>query len=96
MQKSFTQRLCVALGTCLLIWSAWFTPAALAVNNPELLPNEETPVVDLANFLPNGQEATLIEDLEQFEADTGWKLRVLTQYDRTPGSDCRLQCAPDR
>ena len=85
MQKSFTQRLLVALGTCLLVCATWFTPAAEAVNNPELLPNKETPVVDLANFLPNGQEATLIEDLEQFEAETGWKLRVLTQYDQTPG-----------
>ena len=85
MQKSFMQRLFVALGTCLLVCATWFSPTALAVNNPELLPNEETPVVDLANFLPNGQEATLIQDLDQFEADTGWKLRVLTQYDRTPG-----------
>ncbi|WP_144868347.1 TPM domain-containing protein [Hyella patelloides] len=79
------QRLLVTLGTCLLICATWFTPTALAVNNPELLPNEETPVVDLANFLPNGQETNLIKDLEQFEVDTGWKLRVLTQYDRTPG-----------
>ncbi|NEO03313.1 MAG: TPM domain-containing protein, partial [Moorea sp. SIO3I7] len=27
----------------------------------------------------------LVEDLESFEEETGWKLRVLTQYDRTPG-----------
>ncbi|MFM7575360.1 MAG: TPM domain-containing protein, partial [Microcystaceae cyanobacterium] len=56
-----------------------------AVNNPELLPDQVTPVVDLANFLPQTQEAALIQDLEQFEAETGWKLRVLTQYDRSPG-----------
>ena len=79
------QRLLVAFGICAIAFAAWFTPAALAVNNPELLPNKETPVVDLANFLPNGQEAALIEDLDRFETDTGWKLRVLTQYDRTPG-----------
>ena len=69
----------------LLISTSFFVPSALAVNNPELLPNQETPVVDLANFLPNGQEANLIDDLNQFEVDTGWKLRVLTQYDRSPG-----------
>lgn len=85
MQKSFMRPLQVALGICLITCATWFTPPALAVNNPELLPNEETPVVDLANFLPNGQETNLIDDLEQFEADTGWKLRVLTQYDQTPG-----------
>jgi TPM domain len=85
MQKSFTRSLLVALGICLITCATCFTPPALAVNNPELLPNEETPVVDLANFLPNGQETNLIDDLEQFEADTGWKLRVLTQYDQTPG-----------
>ena len=27
----------------------------------------------------------LVERLESFEAETGWKLRVLTQFDRTPG-----------
>ncbi len=85
MQKSLAQRLLLALGTCLLVCVTWFTPPALAVNNPELLPDEEIPVVDLANFLPSRQETSLVEDLEQFEADTGWKLRVLTQYERTPG-----------
>jgi energy-converting hydrogenase Eha subunit A len=65
----------------------WWGPAspAQAVNNPELLPEEKTPVVDLANFLPEIQEAQLIDDLNSFEVETGWKLRVLTQYDRSPG-----------
>jgi hypothetical protein len=86
MTKSFRQRLLVALGTCILILSTWaIALPAHAVNNPELLPDIETPVVDLANFLPNLQEQSLIEDLNKFELDTGWKMRVLTQYDRTPG-----------
>jgi len=79
------KRFFLAATISLLISTFCFVPNALAVNNPELLPNQETPVVDLANFLPNGQEANLIEDLNQFEVDTGWKLRVLTQYDRSPG-----------
>lgn len=70
-----------------LVIGCWFsvTLPAQAVNNPELLPAETTPVVDLANFIPDQQEEGLIEEINQFEADTGWKLRVLTQYDRSPG-----------
>jgi hypothetical protein len=60
-------------------------PPAWAVNNPELLPEKVTPVVDLANFLPDIQENSLIKDIKDFEQETGWKLRVLTQYDRSPG-----------
>ena len=59
--------------------------AARAYDNPELLPNTPTPVVDLAKTLTDIQEENLVKQLEKFEADTGWKLRVLTQYDRTPG-----------
>jgi energy-converting hydrogenase Eha subunit A len=85
MHDNLARRLSVALGTCLLILLVAFTPAAWAVNNPELLPDIETPVVDLANFLPTLQEESLINNIKQFETDTGWKMRVLTQYDRTPG-----------
>ena len=57
----------------------------MAYNNPELLPASPTPVIDLAKTLTDIQEQRLATELEQFEAETGWKLRVLTQYDRTPG-----------
>ncbi len=60
--------------------------AAQAFNNPELLPQPPTPVVDLGKSLTSTQEQSLTRQIEQFEADTGWKLRVLTQFDRTPGS----------
>ncbi len=85
MHNRLARRLLVVLGTCLLIVLVCFTPAAWAVNNPELLPDTETPVVDLANFLPALQEESLVENLKNFETETGWKMRVLTQYDRTPG-----------
>jgi energy-converting hydrogenase Eha subunit A len=66
--------------------SVWaIAPAAQAFDNPDLLPNTQTPIIDLANFLPTLQEEELVKDLETFETETGWKLRVLTQYDRTPG-----------
>ena len=85
MGNKFTRRFLVALGTCLLFLTTCLTSPALAVNNPELLPDKETPVVDLANFIPQSQEDSLIKNLESFEAQTGWKMRVLTQYDRSPG-----------
>jgi len=67
--------------------TAWLAQptAAQAYNDPSLLPQEETPIIDLANFLPKLQEQSLIEEIENFEAETGWKLRILTQYDQTPG-----------
>ncbi len=78
--------LSVCLAT-LVALSAWFiaAPAAQAFDNPDLLPAVDTPIIDLANFLPSVQEETLANELEQFEQETGWKLRVLTQYDQTPG-----------
>ena len=85
MPNSLMQRFVVALGICLFILSTWFAPAAWAVNNPELLPDKVTPVVDLANFLPDLQEQSLINNLNEFENETGWKMRVLTQYERSPG-----------
>jgi hypothetical protein len=82
----FPKRLLVSLAAFFLAFSVWaIAPVAQAYDNPDLLPNTQTPVIDLANFLPALQEEALIKDLETFEAETGWKLRVLTQYDRTPG-----------
>jgi len=86
MQNFFPKRLLLSLVAFCLAFSVWMiAPAAYAYDNPELLPDVQTPVIDLANFLPTLQEETLAKDLTNFEAETGWKLRVLTQYDRTPG-----------
>ena len=86
MQHLFPKRLLVSLAALFLAISVWaIAPAAQAFDNPDLLPETQTPVIDLANFLPSLQEEALIKDLESFETETGWKLRVLTQYDRTPG-----------
>lgn len=70
---------CIALTTVLT------APAAYAYDNPELLPDEPTMVIDLAKILTTSQEEYLNEHLPEFEAETGWKLRVLTQFDQTPG-----------
>ena len=88
----FSQKCLVNLFGCLLAFSVWLNPiglfassAAHAFNNPDLLPKTDTAVIDLAKFLNSDQEATLAEDLAQFQQTTGWKLKVLTQFDRTPG-----------
>ncbi|HYW19804.1 MAG TPA: TPM domain-containing protein [Nodularia sp. (in: cyanobacteria)] len=87
MQSCFWRRTLVAIAVFFLAGSMWVmhSPPALAYDNPDLLPNFQTPVIDLAKTLSDIQESELVTDLEQFEGQTGWKLRVLTQYDRTPG-----------
>ena len=87
MQSCFWRRTLVSIAVFFLAGSMWvmYSPPALAYDNPDLLPNFQTPVIDLAKALTDIQESELVTDLEQFEGETGWKLRVLTQYDRTPG-----------
>ena len=70
--------------------SAWsIAPSAQAFDNPDLLPKEQTPIIDLAKTFTPVQEANLVKEIDAFEAETGWKLRILTQYDRTPGRAVR-------
>lgn len=86
MKQSFPQRLLVSIAALFAALSFWaIAPAAQAYDNPDLLPDHQTPVIDLAQSLTENQEKALIKNLEDFEAQTGYKLRVLTQYDRTPG-----------
>ena len=54
-------------------------------DNPELLPEETTPIIDLARTLSNRQKETLEQSLNEYEAKTGWKIRVLSQFESTPG-----------
>ncbi|MBF2027172.1 MAG: TPM domain-containing protein [Oscillatoriales cyanobacterium C42_A2020_001] len=89
---SFSKKWFIFSAAFLLSLLTWLNPAsgfsssAYAFNNPDLLPLEQTNVIDLAKFLTSEQEATLASDLAAFEQETGWKLRVLTQFDRTPGT----------
>ncbi|WP_414542349.1 TPM domain-containing protein [Nostoc sp. CCY0012] len=87
MQSCFWRRIFVSIAVFILAGSIWVmhSPQALAYDNPDLLPDFQTPVIDLAKSLTDIQEEQLATDLKQFEGETGWKLRVLTQYDRTPG-----------
>ncbi len=87
MQRSFLRRILITFTAFFCACSIWASnpSTAYAYDNPDLLPQQQTPVVDLAKSLTSVQEENLVKSLEKFEADTGWKLRVLTQYDRTPG-----------
>ncbi len=86
MKHFLPSRFLVSIATLLLALSVWaIAPAAWAYDNPELLPAVQTPIIDLAKILTPIQEENLAKELDQFETETGWKLRVLTQYDRTPG-----------
>jgi hypothetical protein len=73
-----------ALLSLVLLLGVWVAPAR-AYDNPDLLPDHPTPVIDLAKILTDPQRSALEAELEDFERVSGWKLRVLTQYDRTPG-----------
>ena len=68
-----------------ILISLFLCGSVYAYDNPDLLPTELTPVIDLARALSNQQRTRLEESLNEYEKDTGWKIRVLSQYERTPG-----------
>jgi len=75
----------LGLALALILLLAPLAGPAWAYDNPDLLPDHDTAVIDLAKLLTDGQRQALEEELREFEDTSGWKLRVLTQYDRTPG-----------
>lgn len=81
-RRSWQWIMAVVIGIC--CWSLSAAPA-VAYNNPDLLPDEPTFIIDLAKSLSTSQTDDLNEHLQAFEEESGWKLRVLTQYDQTPG-----------
>lgn len=87
MEQGFWRRILVFVTALWIGVSVWVThpPSAYAYENPDVLPDVVTPVVDLAKTFTDIQESKLVQELNDFEQKTGWKLRVLTQYDRTPG-----------
>ncbi|MFO7628676.1 MAG: TPM domain-containing protein [Prochlorococcaceae cyanobacterium] len=73
------------LAALLLLLLGGLQQPAFAYDNPDLLPDHPTPVIDLAKILTDSQLSSLEGQLNEIEKRSGWKLRVLTQYDRTPG-----------
>ncbi len=68
----------------ILITLVLATPS-FAADNSDLLPDHQTPIIDLAKSLSNEQRAQLETSLYEYEKNTGWKIKVLTQYEKTPG-----------
>mmetsp|Transcript_36343 Transcript_36343/g.58765 ORF Transcript_36343/g.58765 Transcript_36343/m.58765 type:complete len:292 (-) Transcript_36343:82-957(-) len=59
---------------------------AFAVNRPDLLPSSPTPVIDLAKIFPKGELKAVEDDLNDFEQETGWRIRIVASVrDATPG-----------
>ena len=84
-RRRFAMPLLAAWLLGLVVSFGWVAPAH-AFDNPDLLPDHPTPVIDLARALTDGERTALEAELRDFETTSGWKLRVLTQYDRTPGT----------
>jgi hypothetical protein len=86
MQHFSLHRFLTPIAAFFLVLLTWtIAPAAQAYDNPDLLPELYTNIIDLADSLTSVQQDSLDQNLESFQAQTGWKLRVLTQFDRTPG-----------
>lgn len=86
MKQGFPKKILASVAAFLLAVCVWsIAPAAHAYDNPELLPDTQTNIIDLAKSLTSSQEDNLDQELQRFESETGYKLRVLTQFDRTPG-----------
>ena len=72
-------------GILAFLISLVITTPAIAANNPELLPSYQTPVIDLARTLSPTQKETLEKSLNEYQEESGWKIRFLSQYEKTPG-----------
>ncbi len=83
MKKNQAQKVFLVLIASIL--SLIICNPTIALNNPELLPETQTPVIDLARALTENQKAKLESSLNEYEKETGWKIRVLSQYENTPG-----------
>ena len=55
------------------------------VNKPELLPKEQTNVIDLMRYLTSGEIKKIDKQVEKLEKDTGFKLRCGTPQTLGPG-----------
>ncbi len=82
LKKSFKKVIIFCLGLLIMFSMGEGT---FAYDNPELLPKEQTPIIDLAKALSQKQRLDLETSLNTYEQETGWKIRVLSQYEQTPG-----------
>ncbi len=82
LKQTFKKAIIFCLGLVIIFSMGGST---FAYDNPELLPNELTPIIDLAKTLSEKQRLDLANSLNSYEKETGWKIRVLSQFEKTPG-----------
>jgi len=76
-----------ALATIVALMICFYSATKVfAYDNPELLPDHPTPVIDLARALNAKERTNLESSLEEYQEKTGWKIRLLTQFEKSPGS----------
>ena len=63
----------------------FFHQPSFALNNPDLLGDSSSPILDLARTLSPIQKASLEKNLKDFEKESGWKIKYLSQYESNPG-----------
>ena len=73
------------LGIFLSLVILIFSKPSFALNNPELLPEVNSPVLDLAKILSPKQKEVLEENLNTIENESGWKIKYLSQFESNPG-----------
>ncbi len=73
------------LGIFLSLIILFLNSPSFAISNPDLLPKEETPIIDLAKTLSPNQRKNLEEKLNKFELESGWKIKYLSQFESSPG-----------
>jgi len=71
------------LAAGLLAASLLLAPPALAAGPVVVTLSDDTPVADLARVVPSGKLAAVQQQLLDLERDTGWRVRVLTLFDRS-------------
>ncbi len=83
MQK----RLLIYIRRIFLLFFICFTLSipTLALNKYNLLPDHQTPIIDLAKSFSKSQKENLENSLNDYQNKTGWKIKVLTQFEATPG-----------
>ena len=62
-----------------------FNNPCFAINNPDLLPEDKSPIIDLAKTLSPYQKNLLENELKTFEEESGWKIKFLSQFESSPG-----------
>ncbi len=73
------------LGIFLSLLIFIFNEPTFAINNPQVLPDKETPVLDLAKTLSPKQKSFLEEKINNLEKKSGWKIKYLSQFESIPG-----------